>query len=95
MLFVIERLRKKDIPHYFISTVNIAVVWGPVELKKKYYKLSDVANYIEDLVKSKDFPGKYISDQAVTDMMAFNPEEHMKIIKSRGSGQWQTEEIEP
>ena len=34
MLFVIERLRKKDIPHYFISTVNIARVWGPVELKK-------------------------------------------------------------
>ena len=82
-LFVIDRLRNNNIPHYFISTVNIASVWGPVELKKKYHKLSKVADYMEDLVKSEDFPVKYISDQAVIHIMAFNPEEHMKIVKSR------------
>ena len=57
-LFVIDHLRNKNIPHYFISTVNIALVWGPVELKKKHHNLSEVADYMEDLVKSKDFPEK-------------------------------------
>ena len=83
MMFVCDRLRNKNIPHYFISTVNIASVWGPVELKKKYHKLSEVADYMEDLVKSKEFPGKYISDQAVVHLMAFNLEEHLKIVRSR------------
>ena len=87
MMFVSDRLRKGDIPHYFISTVNLAMVMVvsiPSDDKKiKHYSLSEVADYIEDLVKSKKFPGKFISDQAVVHLMAFNPEEHLKIVESR------------
>ena len=85
MLFVSDRLRKGDIPHYFISTVNLAmVVSSPSDDKKiKHHSLSEVADYIQDLVKSKEFPGKLISDQAVVHLMAFNPEEHLKIVNSR------------
>ena len=85
MMFVSDRLRKGDIPHYFISTVNLAmVVSSPSDDKKsKHHSLSDVADYIQDLVKSKEFPGKLISDQAVVHLMAFNPEEHLKIVNSR------------
>ena len=90
-LFVSDRLRNMNIPHYFISTVNIASVWGPVKLKKKYHKLSEVADYMEHLVKSKDFPTKYISDRAVIHLMAFNPEEHRKIVKSREPEDEETE----
>ena len=82
MLYISEQLRKKNIQHYFIRTVNIAMQWSG-ELKKKFYKFSDVADHIENPIKNKDFPGKYISDQAVTDMMAFNPEEHMKIYNQK------------
>ncbi len=85
MMFVSDRLRKGDIPHYFISTVNLAMVVSiPSDDQKiKHYSLSEVADYIEDLVKSKKFPGKFISDQAVVHLMAFNPEEHLKIVESR------------
>ena len=85
MMFVSDRLRKSDIPHYFISTVNLAMVKSPSvdNDKVKYHELSDVADYIEDLVKSEEFPGRYISDQAVVHLMAFNPEEHLKIVRSR------------
>ena len=88
MMFVSDRLRKSDIPHYFIRTVNLAMVKSPPvdDEKVKYRELSVVADYIEDLVKSKEFPGKYISDQAVVHLMAFNPEEHLKIVRSREPG---------
>ena len=87
MMFVSDRLRKGDIPHYFISTVNLATtmaVSSPFDDKKiKYHPLSYVADYIDDLVNSKEFPGKFISDQAVVHLMAFNLEEHQKIVRSR------------
>ena len=81
MMFVSDQLRKGDIPHYFISKVNLAQAFSPTDTHT--YALADVAKYIEDLVKSKDFPGKFISDLAVVHLMAFNPEEHQKIVSSR------------
>ena len=85
MLFVSLRLRKGDISHYFIRSVNLALAGvGRVDEETlEWYPLSSVADEIEEIVKSKHFPGKYISDQAVVHLMAFNPEEHLKIVRSR------------
>ena len=82
MLFVSHRLSIGDIPHYFISTVNLT---AGLIAKEDEKTLSEVAKYIEDLVSRKEFPGKFISDQAVYHLMAFNPNKHLKIVESRES----------